>query len=128
MSVHNWNDALPFVAPEKSEPVLECDEATVKCLFIEPGEQAKPHIHQSAVDIMLIARGTGIATVNGQQVRVGPGDVILNPPGTVHGIRNDSDERLVWVVIQSPPINRRTLPEKPHDASSSISLGTSAAT
>ena len=83
MRIHNWKDPVSFVAPEKSAPVLECDQAVVKCLYIEPGEQAKPHRHREAVDVMVIVKGSGIATVDGQERRVGPGDVILNPPGLI---------------------------------------------
>ena len=111
LKVHNWKDAIPFVAPEKSEPALDCDEAVVKCIYLEPGEESPPHVHRNAVDIMVIVEGEGVATVDGKKRRVGAGDVILNPSGTVHGIKNDSTERLTWVVIQSPPPNRKTARE-----------------
>lgn len=107
MNVYNWNNPLPFVAPEKSDPILECDEAVVKCLYIDPGQQATPHRHPTCVDIMVIVRGNGTATVDGKERRVGPGDVILNPSGTLHGIKNDGMERIVWLVIQAPPPNRK---------------------
>ena len=107
MKIHNWKNAVSFLAPEKSEPVLECEEAVVKCLYIDPGQQAKPHAHRHAVDVMVIVQGCGTATVDGKERLVGPGDIILNPPGTLHGIRNDGDGRLVWLVIQSPPPNRK---------------------
>lgn len=107
MLVHNWKNSTPFVAPEESDPVLECDDAVVKCLHIDPGQQAKPHIHKGTVDIMVIVQGHGTATVDGQERDVGPGDVILNPRGTLHGIRNDGNERIVWLVVQSPPPNRK---------------------
>lgn len=107
MPVHNWKDATPFVAPEKSAAALECDEVVVKCLYIDPGEEAKPHAHRSAADVMVVVQGSGVATVDGKERRVGPGDVILNPPGTLHGIRNDGSERIVWLTIQSPPPNRK---------------------
>jgi mannose-6-phosphate isomerase-like protein (cupin superfamily) len=108
MRVHNWKHAVSFVAPEKSEPVLECDEAVVKCLYIDPGQQAPPHVHSNCVDVMVIVQGEGTATVDGEERRVGPGDVILNPRSTLHGLRNDGDERVVWLVIQSPPPNRKS--------------------
>jgi mannose-6-phosphate isomerase-like protein (cupin superfamily) len=56
---------------------------------------------------MVIVQGQGNATVDGNPRRVGPGDIILNPRGTLHGLRNDGNERLVWLVIQSPPPNRK---------------------
>ena len=108
MNVCNWKDSIPFVAPEKSEPALECDQAVVKCLYLDPGQESPPHIHSVAVDVMVMVEGTGTATVDGQKRRVGPGDVILNPKGTLHGIKNDSQQRLVWVVIQAPPPNRKS--------------------
>jgi mannose-6-phosphate isomerase-like protein (cupin superfamily) len=107
MRVHNWKNPVPFAAPEKSEPALECDEAVVKCLYIDPGQEARPHRHAGCVDVMVIVQGQGNATVDGSPRRVGPGDIILNPRGTLHGIRNDGTERLVWLVIQSPPPNRK---------------------
>lgn len=105
-----WNVSRPksFVAPERSEPVLECEDAVVKCLVLPPGGEAPVHVHREAVDVMLIVRGSGLATVDGQERRVGPGDVILNPKGTRHGIRNDGSDELVWVVVQAPPPNRTT--------------------
>ena len=107
MRVHTWKDPVPFAAPEKSEPALECDEAVVKCLYIDPGQEARPHRHPGCVDVMVIVQGQGNATVDGNPRRVGPGDIILNPRGTLHGLRNDGKERLVWLVIQSPPPNRK---------------------
>lgn len=108
LKIYHWSNPLPFVAPEKSQPVLECDEAVVKCLYLDPGQEARPHRHATCVDVMVIIGGNGTATVDGQKRRVQVGDVILNPRGTLHGIHNDGSERLVWLVIQAPPPNRHT--------------------
>lgn len=106
MLVGNWKNSVPFVAPEISAALLECGEAVVKCLYLDPGEQAKPHSHRHSVDVMVIVQGHGTATIDGKERPVGPGDVILNPRGTLHGIRNDGSERIVWLVVQSPPPKR----------------------
>lgn len=106
MKVHNWANVSPFFAPEKSDVALDSDEAVVKCLYLDPGQEARPHRHESCVDVMVIVQGTGTATVDGQARGVGPGDIILNPRGTLHGLKNDGTERLVWVLMQSPPPNR----------------------
>ena len=108
LNVANWKDAVPIVGPEKTEPALDCDEAVVKCSYLEPGQETPPHIHQNAVDVIVIVEGEGEATVDGKKRRVSAGDVILNPSGTLHGIKNDGSERLTKVVIQSPPPNRKT--------------------
>lgn len=103
--VGNINSPIPFVAPEVTAPTLECEDAVVKCSFLEPGQESPVHTHK-VVDVMIISKGSGIATVDGEERRVGPGDFILNPIGTRHGIRNDGTERLVWIVIHSPPPKR----------------------
>lgn len=93
----------PLVATGRdSSAALKCDEGSVRCVYLEPGEVAVPHRHET-LDVMVIWQGIGIAIVDGREYRVGPGDVILNPPGTLHGLENNGFTRLIWAVIQSPP-------------------------
>jgi quercetin dioxygenase-like cupin family protein len=99
--VGNTNSPIPFVAPEVTAPILECENALVKCAYLEPGQESPPHTHKF-VDVMIISKGSGVATVDGEERRVGPGDFILNPAGTRHGIRNDGTERLTWIVVHAP--------------------------
>lgn len=99
--IGNVDSPIPFVAPEVTAPILECENAAVKCNFLEPGQASPVHTHKF-VDVMIISKGTGIATVDGEERRVGPGDFILNPAGTRHGIRNDGAERLTWIVVHAP--------------------------
>jgi len=108
LNVANWKDAVPIVGPEKTEPALDCDETVVKFIYLEPGHEAPPHSHQDASDVLVIVEGEGEATVDGKKERVSVGDVILNPSGTLHGIKNDGSKRLRYVAVQSPPPNRKT--------------------
>lgn len=108
LNVANWKDAVPLVGPEKTEPALDCDETVVKFIYLEPGQETPPHRHQHASDVIIIIEGEAEATVDGEKSRVSAGDVILNPPGTLHGIKNIGSTRLRKVTVQSPPPNRKT--------------------
>lgn len=58
---------------------------------------AKRGLHQHAhfEECIHVLSGRGMATSNGVDVEVGPGDTILVPPGEPHATRNIGDETLV---------------------------------
>ena len=60
-----------------------------------------PHVHQSMHEIYLVARGTSIAVVDGQQVALQAGDLLLVEPGEAHTFVESSDDYLHFVV-QAP--------------------------
>jgi mannose-6-phosphate isomerase-like protein (cupin superfamily) len=68
-----------------------------------PNSQQELHLHPSAEQVYVIVRGRGDMIVGDERGSVGPGTMILIPPGTDHAIRNQSDETLVYVSATSPP-------------------------
>jgi len=58
---------------------------------------AKRGLHQHAhfEECIHVLSGRGMATSNGVEIEVGPGDTILVPPGEPHATRNVGDETLV---------------------------------
>lgn len=87
---------------EHNPVVIDHPEALVKVLYMNPGERTPVHIHQKSTDIMVLLKGTGIATVNGRDRKVRAGAVILNPIGTKHGLRNSGKSKLKWLLVQTP--------------------------
>lgn len=61
---------------------------------IHPGASIGVHPHEDNEEIYLILAGQGIATIDGRETRVRPGDVMVNHPGCSHGLRNDMQEEL----------------------------------
>ncbi len=61
---------------------------------IHPGASIGVHPHDDNEEVYLILAGEGVATIDGREVRVRPGDVMVNHPGCSHGLRNDSAEEL----------------------------------
>jgi mannose-6-phosphate isomerase-like protein (cupin superfamily) len=60
-----------------------------------------PHVHQSMYEVYFVARGTSVAVVDGRQVDLRAGDLLLVEPGEAHTFVDGSDDYLHFVV-QAP--------------------------
>jgi mannose-6-phosphate isomerase-like protein (cupin superfamily) len=100
--VASYRRAYHQTRVEHNPVVIDPPEAVVKVLYLNPGERTPVHIHQKSTDIMVLLKGTGIATVNGEDRKVKAGTVILNPMGTKHGLQNSGKSKLKWLLVQAP--------------------------
>jgi mannose-6-phosphate isomerase-like protein (cupin superfamily) len=68
----------------------------------EPGGGQPANSHPASTEIFVFLSGTGRAHCDEHVVDVGPGDVLVLPPGSVHRIENTSEtERLYTVTIMT---------------------------
>ena len=70
-----------------------------------PDSQQALHSHTAIEQVYVIVRGHGEMIVGSEREMVGPGAMILVPPGTEHAIRNPNDDTLVYVSAASPPFD-----------------------
>ncbi len=61
------------------------------------------HIHRNADEIQYIVAGTGTMWLDGKQVDIGPGDLIIAPRGTVHAGATATTGRFKAIAIKTPP-------------------------
>lgn len=72
--------------------------------MIKPGETARAHRHTpNALRLILEGRGTS-TVVNGKQVEMRPGDVLLTPSWAWHSHANDSAEQCYWMDFLDVPL------------------------
>lgn len=64
-------------------------------------EQPYFHIHYKNEEIYIILKGYGFFQVDGEFFGIKEGSVIRVAPSGIRGIRNDSDETMIYIVIQS---------------------------
>jgi len=83
------NEASVFGGDELHSGLLGIGLTTV-----HPGASIGVHPHSDNEEVYLIISGEGIATIDGRETPVHPGDVMVNHPGCSHGLRNDSSEEL----------------------------------
>ena len=76
------------------------------CNFIDfttmpPGTTIGRHAHQSdEEEFYLILKGTGTLQLGDEEIAVRPGDLVRNPPGGTHSLRNAGDEELQLFVFE----------------------------
>jgi len=59
--------------------------------------------HEASDQWLYVVRGRGEATVAGEQLRFGAGELLLIEAGEAHEIRNAGDEPLVTLNVYAPP-------------------------
>lgn len=73
------------------------------CTIIAPGGRLQVPSHRYSELAVLIAAGQGMALLDGQQREVGPGDVILQPPGEGFPITSTGEAELELVSVELIP-------------------------
>jgi mannose-6-phosphate isomerase-like protein (cupin superfamily) len=77
--------------------------ADIYCL--EPGQEQKRHAHSGADKIYLVLEGAGRFHIGDAERDLGPDQIVLAPADVEHGVRNESQSRLVLLVFMAPNPN-----------------------
>lgn len=64
-------------------------------------EQPYFHIHKKNEETYIILKGYGYFQVDGNSFEIKEGSVIRVAPSGIRGIKNNSDETMIYIVIQS---------------------------
>lgn len=69
----------------------------------EPGGSQPPNSHPVSTETFVVLAGQGLAHSDGRIRPIGPGDVLVLPPGSIHRIVNTSTtDRLYTITVMSP--------------------------
>ena len=73
---------------------------------LDPGAGEGSHAHRgrgALEEIYYFLQGSGIMWVDGEEVEVRSGDVVMVSPGADHGFRNSGDSVLKLLIAWGPP-------------------------
>lgn len=70
---------------------------------LESGQAQKVHTHDDQDKVYVVLEGRGRFTVGDAEETLEPGEAIVAAAGVSHGVLNDSDARLLLLVLVSPP-------------------------
>lgn len=70
---------------------------------LAPGQAQRPHTHAEQDKFYLVIEGQGRIQIGAAEETAGPGEVVLAPAGTAHGVLNDGSAPLVLLVVVAPP-------------------------
>jgi mannose-6-phosphate isomerase-like protein (cupin superfamily) len=104
MQIQRLDDARRF-APDKmvkaglfATPRLYYD---LYCL--SPGQAQKVHSHSGSDKVYLVLEGSAMVTVGDEDRALHANECVLAQAGASHGVRNDTQENVVLLVVTTPP-------------------------
>ena len=68
----------------------------------EPGQAHALHAHAGQDKVYLVIAGEGVFLLEGQQLPMRAGELLVAPEGVPHGIQNTSEDRLIVLAILAP--------------------------
>src|SRR5262244_3223848 len=68
----------------------------------EPGQFHALHAHAGMDKLYHVVDGEGILLLDGRELPMKTGEIVIAPEGVPHGIRNASERRLLVLVVLAP--------------------------
>ena len=92
---------------------LQADWDGFEWVALGPGDRVGKHTHTHTEEIFYFLSGTGLVTMDGDERRVGPGDLVVTPLNSWQSVINDGSEQLEYIVIEVfPPAISGKLPRR----------------
>ena len=90
----NTNFRKVLFTGEKSQLVV---------MSIPPGGDVGAEVHKYTEQTLFFLSGTGMGELNSEKFPIGPGDVVVVVPGTLHNFINTGTEDLKIYTVYAPP-------------------------
>lgn len=75
----------------------------------EPGQEHALHAHDGQDKVYHVLEGDGLFLLEGQELSMTRGDLLVAPDGVPHGVRNNGSQRLLILAILAPsPVKSRS--------------------
>ncbi len=73
----------------------------LKRIEVDPGGKLSYQYHLKRSEAWTIVEGVGIITLDDKKVELKPGQTILIPQGSKHRIQNNSNDKVVFIEVQT---------------------------
>ena len=99
---------LAVYSPSKmgKTTIFESPRVLVGLNAFEPGQEHALHAHAGQDKVYLVIEGNGVFLLDGRELPMRPGDLLVAPDGVAHGVRNTGAERLLVLAILAPAPHR----------------------
>ena len=68
----------------------------------EPGQEHQLHAHAGQDKVYHVLAGDGLFLLDGQDLPMTAGDLLVAPEGVPHGVRNNGSQRLLVLAVLAP--------------------------
>ena len=89
--------------------IFESARLLVGLNAFEPGQEHKLHAHAGQDKVYHVLEGEGLFLLEGHELAMTAGDLLVAPEGVPHGVRNTGPGRLLVLAVLAPsPAKPRT--------------------
>ena len=82
--------------------LFRTDRMLVGLNCFEPGQEHKLHAHAGMDKVYHVLAGRGVFLLEGREIPMEAGVMLVAPEGVPHGIRNTGGERLLVLAVLAP--------------------------
>ena len=82
--------------------IFESPRLLVGLNAFEPGQEHRLHAHAGQDKVYHVLEGDGLFLLDGQELPMAAGDLLVAPDGVPHGVRNSGDRRLLVLAVLAP--------------------------
>lgn len=82
--------------------IFESPRLLVGLNAFEPGQAHALHAHAGMDKLYYVLEGSGLFLLDGSERPMTAGDLLVAPDGVPHGVRNNSDARLLVMAVLAP--------------------------
>jgi quercetin dioxygenase-like cupin family protein len=86
--------------------IFESARVLVGLNAFEPGQEHALHAHAGQDKIYQVVEGDGVFLLDGRELAMTAGDLLIAPEGIAHGVRNTGSRRLLVLAILAPAPHR----------------------
>jgi mannose-6-phosphate isomerase-like protein (cupin superfamily) len=86
-------------APMGKSTLFESPRLLVGLNAFEPGQEHRLHAHAGMDKVYSVVEGEGLFLLEGRELSMRAGDLLVAPDGVPHGVRNTGQARLLVLAI-----------------------------
>lgn len=86
--------------------IFESSRLLVGLNAFEPGQEHALHAHAGQDKVYHVLEGKGVFLLEGRELPMTQGDLLVAPEGVPHGVRNSGSTRLLVLAILAPAPHR----------------------
>ena len=103
MQIKKISDYFSFSSDKmKKNNIFETDNFFCDIYCLQPGQEQKIHSHELSDKFYYVLEGTGLFHVDGEEQNVSSGNIVFSPGGSNHGVKNNTSENLILMVVMAP--------------------------
>jgi quercetin dioxygenase-like cupin family protein len=82
--------------------IFESPRLLVGLNAFEPGQSHALHTHHGMDKVYHVLEGQGVFLLEGRELQMSAGDLLVAPEGVAHGVRNSGSGRLLVLALLAP--------------------------